>query len=246
MTAQHRSPNHDARPPGRAIDMLLLHYTGMASTAEALARLCDPATKVSAHYLIDEDGAVHGLVDEGRRAWHAGVAHWRGGDDINGRAIGIELANPGHEFGYRPFPAVQLDKLCDLARDILVRHAIPRHRVLGHSDVAPGRKRDPGELFDWLRLWTQGIGFWPEADFTPQRSRRSLAPGASGAAVADLRAAFRAFGYGLAVTESYDGALEQVVVAFQRHWRQARVDGVCDGETQSILRHLLDRLPPAL
>ena len=145
--------------------MLLVHYTGMPSAAEALARLCDAAAGVSAHYLIDEDGSLYALVDEARRAWHAGVAHWRGQDDINGCSIGIELINPGHEFGYRPFPDVQIQALIDLARDVLVRHNIPRPRVLGHSDVAPGRKRDPGELFDWLKLYTQGVGFWPAADF---------------------------------------------------------------------------------
>ena len=156
------SPNHDARPDGLAVDILLLHYTGMTSGEAALARLCDPAAKVSAHYCIDEDGSVSRLVPEARRAWHAGAGHWAGAGDINARSIGIELVNPGHEFGYRAFPEAQMTALMALARDILARHPIPAARVLGHSDVAPLRKEDPGELFDWQGLAAAGIGLWPE------------------------------------------------------------------------------------
>ena len=158
----HASPNHDARPAGGPVDMLVLHYTGMRSCAEALARLCDPAAKVSAHYLIDEDGTCVPLVAEDRRAWHAGVSFWRGHADINARSIGIELVNPGHEFGYRPFPEAQMRALIDLCRGILARHPIPPCNVVGHADVAPRRKRDPGDLFDWRRLAAAGIGLWPE------------------------------------------------------------------------------------
>ena len=156
------SPNFDARPVGGAVDMLVLHYTGMRSCAEALARLCDPAAKVSAHYLLDEDGSLYSLVAEDCRAWHAGVSFWRGHTDINARSIGIELVNPGHEFGYRPFPEVQMVALIDLCRGILARHPIPPRNVVGHADVAPRRKRDPGELFDWRQLAAAGIGMWPE------------------------------------------------------------------------------------
>ena len=161
------SPNFDARPPGARIDMLVLHYTGMVSAEAAIERLCDPAAKVSAHYLIDEDGAVRRLVDENHRAWHAGEASWRGKSDINARSLGIELVNPGHEFGYRPFPEAQMAALEALAQDILARHTIEARNVVGHSDVAPRRKTDPGELFDWRRLAEAGIGLWPGKPPTP-------------------------------------------------------------------------------
>ncbi|MGE4529478.1 MAG: N-acetylmuramoyl-L-alanine amidase, partial [Rhodospirillaceae bacterium] len=161
------SPNHDARPAGAPVDMLVLHYTGMETAAAALARLCDPAAKVSAHYLIDEDGAVHALVAEDRRAWHAGVSAWRGEADVNARSIGIELVNPGHEFGYRDFPARQIDALADLCREILARHPIPPRNVVGHSDVAPRRKTDPGERFPWPALAKLGIGLAPQPAAVP-------------------------------------------------------------------------------
>jgi len=211
------SPNHDSRPPGAAIDMLVLHYTGMRTAAAALDRLCDPAAKVSAHYAIDEDGTVLRLVAEDRRAWHAGVAFWAGSTDINGRAIGIELVNPGHEFGYRPFAPAQMAALVDLAGDLLARHPIPAGQVLGHSDVAPRRKRDPGELFDWKALAAAGIGLWPE-DAAP--------------APPDRTAAIRllaAIGY-----ETDDPAAS--LAAFQRHFRPERVDGRLDAPTMGRLR----------
>ncbi len=164
------SPNYNDRAPG-AITMLVLHYTGMVSREHALARLCDPVAKVSAHYLIDEMGLVYQMVAEEYRAWHAGVSFWAGERDINSRSIGIELVNPGHERGYRSFLALQMRSLVELCREILPRHPIPPNRVLGHSDVAPGRKRDPGELFDWEWLAGQGIGVWPDV-----KSRGALPP----------------------------------------------------------------------
>ena len=156
------SPNFDERPCGAPIDMLVIHYTGMPTAADALTRLCDADAHVSAHYMIDEDGTVLALVPEGKRAWHAGVSYWRGHTDINARSIGIELVNPGHEFGYRAFPDAQMAALIELARDILNRHPIAPRNVVGHSDIAPRRKTDPGELFDWKRLAGEGIGLWPE------------------------------------------------------------------------------------
>src|SRR3954467_5121679 len=156
------SPNHDDRG-GAAIDMLVLHYTGMQTAEPALARLCDPAAKVSAHYTIDEDGTVYAHVPEDRRAWHAGVSHWAGISNVNARSIGIELVNPGHEYGYREFPEAQIAALIELCGGILQRHPIPAARVLGHSDVAPARKEDPGELFPWQRLAKAGIGVWSAA-----------------------------------------------------------------------------------
>ena len=158
---QRWSPNVDDRPPGCAIDTLILHYTGMPSAAAALERLRDPGAKVSAHYLIEEDGSVVQLVPEERQAWHAGVSHWQGRARLNGCSIGIELVNPGHEWGYRPFTETQYDACIALCRSILTRWPIPPGRVLAHSDVAPARKQDPGELFDWPRLAAAGIGLWP-------------------------------------------------------------------------------------
>ncbi len=210
------SPNFDPREDGTPIDMLVLHYTGMRSADAALERLCDPDAEVSAHYLIDEDGAVHRLVPEELRAWHAGVSFWRGNTGINGRSIGIELVNPGHEFGYRPFPEPQMQALIGLAVGILERHPIPARNVVGHSDVAPDRKEDPGELFDWPRLAGCGIGIWP----TPET-------GAGGDAMTMLAE------YG------YDITAETVVAAFQRHFQPHKVDGVTDDETRALLGGLL-------
>jgi len=208
------SPNHDER--NAPIDMLVLHYTGMPSAEAALSRLTDPAAKVSAHYTIDEDGTVYAHVPEDRRAWHAGVSHWAGATDINARAIGIELVNPGHEFGYRPFAEDQIAALTTLCHSILVRHPIPSARVLGHSDVAPARKDDPGELFPWARLAKAGIGLWPVA----QKS--------------DLGAdALVRFGYDPGAPQ------EKVITAFQRHFRPIRCNGIWDSECAGLLAGLL-------
>jgi len=222
MQMQDRpSPNFDARPGAGAVDMLILHYTGMKSGQEALDRLCDPAARVSAHYLIDEDGTVCRLVDEGQRAWHAGLSSWRGRSDINGASIGIELVNPGHEFGYRPFPEAQMTALIPLARAILARHPIPPRHVLGHSDVAPSRKQDPGEFFDWERLAEAGIGLWP--DFTQ--------PVAVPTTLEALQEALAAIGYAVPRSGMLDDETKAVVTAFQRHFRRACCDGVPDAET---------------
>ncbi len=148
------SPNFDER--GRDVDMIILHYTGMISAKEALGRLCDPVAKVSCHYLVDEDGTIFALVPEGKRAYHAGVGAWKGESDLNARSIGVEIANPGHEWGYRKFPARQIEMTIALVRDIRSRRAVPLNRILGHSDVAPQRKEDPGELFPWGKFAAEG------------------------------------------------------------------------------------------
>jgi len=236
------SPNHDSRAVGTSIEILLLHYTGMTSCAEALERLVDPAAKVSAHYLIDDDGTCYRLVPEVRRAWHAGESTWGGAPDVNSRSVGIEPVNPGQEHGYRAFPDAQIACLAGLATDILSRHPIPPERVLGHSDVAPLRKEDPGELFPWQHLAHAGIGLWPNVDLAVSANAPRLAPGASGPAVTQLQSALAAYGYGIEDTGHYDPLTAAVVRAFQRHFRPSRVDGVADPETQSLLHHLLDRL----
>jgi N-acetylmuramoyl-L-alanine amidase len=154
------SPNCDSRD-GHPIDMLVLHYTGMRSCAAALDRLIDPSAKVSAHYAVDEDGGIWQLVPEEMRAWHAGKSFWRGETNINQRSIGIEIVNPGHEFGYRPFPIAQMQSVIALCKAILSRHTIPERNIVAHSDIAPTRKMDPGELFDWAWLAREGIGEFP-------------------------------------------------------------------------------------
>jgi N-acetylmuramoyl-L-alanine amidase len=229
------SPNHDARPAGQSVDILLLHYTDMERAEAALERLCDPSAKVSAHYCVDEDGTVYRLVGEDRRAWHAGAASWAGANDINARSIGIELVNPGHSCGYRPFPQAQMAALIDLAKEVLARHPIPPARVLGHSDVAPARKQDPGELFDWRTLAEQGIGLWPEA----------AAPPAAPPDMAEIQARLARFGYEVPRHGSLDADTRAVLAAFQRHFRPAAVTGDADGETAATLDALLARLEPA-
>lgn len=232
------SPNQDPRPDGAVVSLLVLHYTDMASTEAALRRLCDPLAEVSAHYLIDEDGAIYRLVPEARRAWHAGKSRWRGIEGLNAVSLGVELANPGHSNGYRPFPAAQMAALVALARDLLARHPIPPRNVVGHSDIAPERKLDPGELFDWRALAAQGIGLWPEqpdetAAFAPLRE------GDQGARVVALRSALARYGYGLAEDDRFGPHTAAVVRAFQRHFRPARIDGVWDGDCAARLRRLL-------
>lgn len=153
------SPNFDQR--GRSIDSVILHYTGMRTGAEALERLCDPAAKVSAHYLVEENGDTYKLVEELCRAWHAGVGSWKGEVDINARSIGIEIVNPGHEWGYRNFPDAQIDSVISIMRSINQRHDIAPERVLAHSDIAPRRKEDPGEKFPWQKLADEGLVIAP-------------------------------------------------------------------------------------
>jgi N-acetylmuramoyl-L-alanine amidase len=223
------SPNHNERPAGKAVDMLVLHYTGMRSGDAALQRLRDPAAKVSSHYLIEEDGRIHRLVDESRRAWHAGVSYWAGERDINGISIGIELVNPGHDFGYRPFPQPQMAALVELGLDILARHSIPPARVLGHSDVAPARKIDPGELFDWRALAEAGIGLWP-----------SPAPGP--ADLASVQQALARYGYEVEPGGELDAATTDALQAFQRHFRPALIDVALDEETRALIYGISRRM----
>lgn len=239
------SPNHEARPPGVPLDLLILHYTGMRSSAGALQRLCDETAKVSSHYMIDEEGRLLRLVPEDRRAFHAGVSYWRGGRDINSRSIGIELVNPGHEYGYRPFPRAQMDVLSELARDIVTRHGIAPARVLGHSDVAPTRKKDPGELFDWRGLARAGVGLWPtdaagESDDEPAPGPVIIPPDKPCAAARELQDKLAAYGYETPRTETIDEATRVVITAFQRHFRPGRLDGLVDATTLSRLDRLLD------
>jgi len=228
------SPNFDARrmPP----DMIVLHYTGMESGEGALARLSDPAAKVSAHYLVEEDGRIFALVPEARRAWHAGASFWRGERDINAASVGIEIVNPGHDLGYRPFPDQQIDALIELLADIRSRWTIPDERILGHSDIAPTRKIDPGELFPWRRLALEGHGLWVEPPAAPGAP---LTDGDEGLGVMALQGALARLGYESPSTGRFEEATATLVRAFQRHWLQSRCDGVADGDTRARLMALL-------
>ncbi len=228
------SPNFDARqaPP----EMIVLHYTGMQTGEAALERLRDPAARVSAHYVVEEDGRVFSLVDEARRAWHAGISAWRGVTDTNGRSIGVEIVNPGHEFGYRPFPPVQIEVVVALISDIRSRWTIDDALVLGHSDVAPRRKQDPGELFPWRALAEAGHGLWVEPPPAPGAPLKS---GDEGLGVLVLRSGLARLGYDIAAAGAFDDDLSMVVTAFQRHWLQSRCDGIADGDTRARLIALL-------
>ena len=248
------SPNFGERKDGARPDMLVLHYTGMESHDKALSWLTDPQSEVSCHYIVAEDGAITQMVTERHRAWHAGAAHWQGVTDINSCSIGIEIHNLGTLADPpRAYPEAQMAAVTVLALDICARNGIPANRVLGHSDVSPWRKRDPGEHFDWARLYRAGVGIWvppvglagdngdkddglphihPEIDATiATAGADALGRGTEGEKVGELQRAFSDFGYRLDVTSCFDETTEQVVAAFQRHWRPARVDGVADAST---------------
>jgi N-acetylmuramoyl-L-alanine amidase len=231
------SPSHDARDA--RIDILLLHYTGMPTAEEALARLTDKESKVSSHYFVHDDGRIEQLVPEARRAWHAGISSWKGATDINARSIGIEIVNPGHEFGYRDFPDAQIDALIALCREILARRTIRRERVLAHSDVAPTRKNDPGEKFPWARLAASGVGHWVEP--APIVGGRTLSANDRGTEVEQLQKQLARFGYAIELTRLYDDNTRSVVTAFQRHFRPERVDGLADPSTILTLARLLGK-----
>lgn len=236
------SPNFGPRRDGLTADSLILHYTGMASGQAAQDWLCDPASGVSAHYLVHEDGRVVQMVAEEARAWHAGVSFWKGCRDMNSRSVGIEIVNPGHEGGMPAFPARQIDAIVALAGDICARHAIVPERVLAHSDIAPGRKIDPGECFPWERLAQSGLGHYVAP--SPVGGGRFLSPGDRGEPVEALQSMLALYGYDVEITGHYDAMTEKVVAAFQRHFRQALVDGVADRSTIDTLYRLLNALAP--
>ncbi|MCB1971229.1 MAG: N-acetylmuramoyl-L-alanine amidase [Geminicoccaceae bacterium] len=230
VSERRLSPSHGNRPPGAVIDMIILHYTGMQDGRAALDRLCDPEAEVSAHYLVEEDGRILALVDEERQAWHAGVSGWGGRRRLNDVSIGIEIVNPGHEWGYRPFPEQQMQAVERLVADIVRRRAIRPALVLGHSDVAPARKDDPGELFEWSRLARQGLAV-------------ALAGAPEGMPDRELAvAALRRIGYDfeLPATEPW-----HVIRAFQRRFRPSRVDGVLDAQTMGLIMTLEREYPSA-
>ncbi len=219
-----RSPNFEPRKEGCAApDLVILHYTGMQDGAAALARLCDPQAKVSAHYLIEEDGTVFSLVDEAMRAWHAGKSFWRGVLDINSHSIGIEIVNPGHEFGYRPFPEAQMHAVLALCMEIKERYKLPATAFLAHSDIAPMRKEDPGELFNWKMLAVHGIGVWPELI---EQDNYPLT-------LIDAEKLLTKIGYETGIDEA---GLRGAIRAFQRHYVQHKLTGDLENETAKTIR----------
>ena len=236
------SPNFNERREVAAPDLLILHYTGMETAEAAVERLTMTGSDVSCHYMVFEDGRIAQMVAEAERAWHAGVASWDGATDINSRSIGIEIVNSGHDYSYPDFPDIQIESVIALCKDICGRHALKAQHVLAHSDVAPGRKRDPGEKFPWGRLAAEGVGHW----VAPEEAGVAAGPvpGDSGPEVAALKAALADYGYGIDRNDVLDAAAFDVVVAFQRHFRPERVDGIADRSTVTTLQRLLAALLP--
>ncbi|MGH1349261.1 MAG: N-acetylmuramoyl-L-alanine amidase [Methyloligellaceae bacterium] len=231
------SPNIEPRRGGLKADMLLLHYTAMTSGPKAVDWLCHPDAGVSCHYLVDEDGTITQMVHESERAWHAGVSSWHGETDINSCSIGIEIQNLGHALDILPeYPEIQMEAVKSLCLDIIQRHNIPARRVLGHSDVAFGRKVDPGEAFSWEELYRSGIGHWVEPAVI--QGDPGLDLGCCGDEVEELQTLLRNYGYGIEISREYDQCTKSAVSAFQAHWRQKSVNGVADLSTVQTLEKL--------
>jgi N-acetylmuramoyl-L-alanine amidase len=238
--ALHPSPHFEDRRKGCRADMIILHYTGMSKADDAIRWLANPKAKVSAHYVIDEEGRITQMVAEGKRAWHAGASHWHGETDINSVSIGIEIQNPGHEHGYPEFPPAQMQAIAALCRDIAERRGVAAERVLAHSDVAPGRKIDPGEKFDWAWLAQQGVGHWVQPGALDARAERVLDN--DKAAVAEALDLMRAYGYGIE-DPGRENWLWHLTRTFQMHFRPARADGRLDAGTLDTLQRLVASLP---
>ncbi len=237
------SPNFDER--SLPISLLILHYTGMESGAKALERMCNPAAKVSAHYMVEDDGRIYQLVDEDKRAWHAGVSEWQGQSDINSASIGVEIVNGGHDFpnetGNLPaYPDVQINAVIALCKDIFSRHG--SLEVLGHSDIAPARKIDPGEHFPWAGLAAAGLGFWPNVQTDDRRILFEF--GSRDRGVAIVQRGLAHIGYGARVTGVLDEDTQLIVTAFQRHYRPDQIDGIVDIQTMDILQAVMQNLHP--
>lgn len=234
------SPNFGERRGNAQADAIVLHYTGMESGAAAQNWLCNAESQVSSHYIVHEDGRVVQMVREADRAWHAGKSFWAGVTDINSCSVGIEIANRGHDLGYYDFPDLQVEAVISLTRDIVTRHNISPQRVLAHSDVAPGRKIDPGEKFPWGRLADAGVGHWVQPE--PAGDDRGFCEGDSGEEVKSLQSLLFRYGYGVDTDGTFGERTRIVVEAFQRHFRPERVDGVADRSTADTLSRLLAAL----
>ncbi|MEO0810810.1 MAG: N-acetylmuramoyl-L-alanine amidase [Pseudomonadota bacterium] len=236
VNALYPSPNINERRGVRAPSMLILHYTGLLTVQRSLEVLSDPACQVSCHYVIDEAGAITQMVPEAMRAWHAGVSSWHNETDLNSRSIGIEIQNLGHAHGYPDFPDVQMASVVRLAQDIIARHDIVPEHVLAHSDIAPQRKDDPGEKFNWQQLWEAGVGHWVAPEPV-------AATPAGNPTVAEMQSLLQRYGYACPQHGELDGETAKVVIAFQRHFRPEKVDGKIDYSTVATLKRLLSALP---
>jgi len=236
------SPNFDERPAGHSINSLIMHYTGMKTAADAFNRMCDPAAKVSAHYMVYEDGKIANLVPEIKRAWHAGISCWRGISSLNDTSIGIEIVNPGHEFGYKPFPEEQMESVEILAMDIMKRYAIEPRNVVGHSDIAPSRKQDPGELFNWRHLSAMDVGLWPKPSRTWRPAHVLVRPGEESTAVASVQARLAKYGYHIRVDAYYGIKTEQIVTAFKRHFVPEQLNASWDKLADNRINSLLSQI----
>ena len=235
----HPSPNFSSRPSGQRIDTLILHYTGMPDNKEALERLCHPDTKVSAHYFITETGKLYQLVADRHRAWHAGISCWRGKAQLNDNALGIEITNPGHDHGYYPFPKTQMDVVITLSQYLVKTYAIPARNVIGHSDIAPSRKKDPGELFDWELLAQHGVGLWPEIRPFSPTSELLIHPEEESMKVATIQKMLAHYGYHIRVDGYFGWKTRDVIIAFKRHFVPNQVNSQWNSTTHHVLESLL-------
>jgi N-acetylmuramoyl-L-alanine amidase len=232
------SPNLGPRKTDRRPAWIMLHYTGMESGVAALQLLTNPLSEVSCHYLVWEDGRIFQLVPEAARAWHAGRGSWNGESDLNSHSIGIEIVNGGHRFGLPPYPAVQIEAVIALCRDIMARHGMPAGHLLAHSDTAPTRKEDPGEHFPWQVLAQAGVGLWPASEALPETATALYQSGDEGQPVRALQALLVLIGYPVEITGVYDALTESVIKAVQRRYCPARVTGIADGATLAVLKGL--------
>jgi N-acetylmuramoyl-L-alanine amidase len=240
-----KSPNFNERPNKSSIDILVMHYTGMKTAESALKRMCDAQAQVSAHYFIYENGDVVQLVDEDKRAWHAGISCWRGIASLNDISIGIEIANPGHEFGYEPFTEKQMDTVKELSKSIMDRHGIEARNVVGHSDIAPSRKEDPGELFDWQEIAKEGIGLWPDVKKVWRGGDVLVEPGKEDVDVARVQKMLSDYGYHIRVDGYYGSKTEDVVKAFKRHFVPEQLNVNWDKLSEERIKRLLSMIGKA-
>ncbi len=234
-----KSPNFDDRPKGTNINMLVMHYTGMQTGEAAQKHMCDPIAKVSAHYMINEDGSIINLVPEAKRAWHAGISCWRGISSLNDTSVGIEIVNPGHEFGYRPFPKAQMEAVLGLSKEIIERHSIEARNVIGHSDIAPNRKQDPGEFFDWKMLASEGVGLWPNVKKMWKSSDMIIRPGEESVSTASVQKMLSDYGYHIRVDGFYGPKTEDIIRAFKRHFVPEQLNAFWDKLADERIKALL-------
>lgn len=233
------SPNFDSRPKDVLINLLVLHYTGMKTAEDALNHMCNPDSKVSAHYMIYEDGKIVQLVPEEKRAWHAGISCWHGRASLNDTSIGIEIVNPGHEFGYRPFTEEQMKSVIELSKDIISRNNIIPNNVVGHSDIAPTRKEDPGELFNWPLLAKEGIGLWPKKKIIWSPQTVICAPGDESKEVLIMQKSLRKYGYYIRTDGTFGSITERIVKSYKRHFVPEHLNVVWDKLSQYRIDNLI-------